>query len=496
MTGFSSGLSVSDVVNVSVALSPTLAQQRNFGALLIVGDSDIIDTVQRTRQYSTLSGVIADFGSSAPETLAATAFFGATPQPSILYVGRWARVASSGRLMGATLTPAQQLLANFTSISNGGLAVTVDGVPHTLNAISLTAVTNLNGVASALTTALGGGATFYWDSVNLRFWVESATSGPTSSVTFASAASGANLANLMGLQQTNSGSYTVTGIAAETAATCIATLAGLSNAWYGLMFASSVMPADSDYIAVSALVQALSPSRIFGITTQEGAALTGAPGSATSIANTLAANRTAIQYSSSSPYAFAAAFGVAFTTNFNGSNTLYTLKFKPESGITAETLTETQAANLTAENCNVFVNYNNGVAILQQGTMTDGSYFDVIHGTDWLQNAIQTAVFNALVAAQKIPQTDAGVNSLVTVINNVLSQAVTNGLVAPGVWNGPPVGAIVTGQTLTLGYYTYAPPVASQSQAARAARQSPVLQCCIKLAGAIHSANVIVNVNQ
>jgi uncharacterized protein DUF3383 len=63
------------------------------------------------------------------------------------------------------------------------------------------------------------------------------------------------------------------------------------------------------------------------------------------------------------------------------------------------------------------------------------------------------------------------------------------------VWLGPPIGEIITGQTLSTGYYIFAPPVASQSQAARAARQAPVLTACIKLAGAIHSASVILNVS-
>jgi hypothetical protein len=55
---------------------------------------------------------------------------------------------------------------------------------------------------------------------------------------------------------------------------------------------------------------------------------------------------------------------------------------------------------------------------------------------------------------------------------------------------------IATGQTLSKGYYVYAPSVASQSAAARAARQAPVIQAAVKLAGAIHSVNVLVNVNQ
>ncbi|MBP1000588.1 DUF3383 family protein, partial [Serratia fonticola] len=96
----------------------------------------------------------------------------------------------------------------------------------------------------------------------------------------------------------------------------------------------------------------------------------------------------------------------------------------------------------------------------------------------------------------KVPQTDPGITRLLTSVNGSLEQGGTNGLIAPGVWNGDPVGELNTGDTLTAGYYTYAPPVASQSQAERDARRAPVIQCAIKLAGAVHFADVIINVNR
>ena len=129
--------------------------------------------------------------------------------------------------------------------------------------------------------------------------------------------------------------------------------------------------------------------------------------------------------------------------------------------------------------------------------MANGYFFDEIQGTDWLQNYIQTAVYNLLYTSNtKIPQTDAGINLILTTVSQCLDQAVTNGLVAPGVWNAAGFGALQQGQTLTKGYYVYAPPVATQSQADREARKAPVIQCAIKLAGAVHFADVIINVNR
>jgi hypothetical protein len=490
------GLSVNDVVNVFIAQTPLAAQQRNFGSLLILGDSGVIDVSTRYRLYTSLSAVAADFGSNA-EYQAASIAFGQNPQLAQLYIGSWARTATSGLLVGATLSATQQTLTNFNTINNASFTISLNGSPTNFSGINLTSATNLNGVASLITTALSSNGTVTWVPSISAFQFASTTTGTSASVGFATTyGSGTDISSIMGWRSTQGG-YTVAGIAAESPLSCVTTLANLTNNWYGVMFAASVMPADSDYAAVAGLIQGLSVSRIFGVTTQEPAALNSAIN--TDVASQLQAlgySRTFVQYCSSSAYACAGIFGDAFTVNFNGTNTLYTLKFKTETGVVAETLTESQASALNGKNCNVYVNYNNQVAILQQGTMANGTFFDIIHGTDWLQNDIQTTVFNVLyTAGTKIPQTDAGVNQLVVAITANLEQSVTNGLVAPGVWTGPPVGSIVTGQTLSKGFYIFAPSVASQTQAARAARQSPVLTACIKLAGAIHFVSVVVNVN-
>jgi hypothetical protein len=275
-------------------------------------------------------------------------------------------------------------------------------------------------------------------------------------------------------------------------------LGNASTSWYGSMTATTATVTDADHLAVGAYIESASPTRIYGVTSQSTAILDGTL--TTDIASKLkAANlkRTFIQYSSSSPYASASLYGRAFTVNFQGNNTVITLKFKQEPTVTAENLTASQAAALTAKNCNVFVNYNNNTAIIQQGVMTNGYFFDEVHGTDWLQNDVQTAVYNLLyTSTTKISQTDGGINQIVNTINSRMDQAVTNGLVAPGQWNADGFGALNRGDFLSAGYYTYAPPVATQSQADREARKSPVIQCAIKLAGAVHFVNIIINVNR
>ncbi len=75
-----------------------------------------------------------------------------------------------------------------------------------------------------------------------------------------------------------------------------------------------------------------------------------------------------------------------------------------------------------------------------------------------------------------------------------MDQSVTNGLVAPGVWNGGDIGQLAAGDTLTKGYYVYAAPIADQAQSDREARKAPLIQVACKLAGAVHYADVQINV--
>lgn len=266
--------------------------------------------------------------------------------------------------------------------------------------------------------------------------------------------------------------------------------------WYGLAIADSAALVDADVISVAAAIEASSLSRILAVTTSDATALVA--GNTTNIGYKLKAagyGRTFWQYSSTNKYAAISAFGRAFTVNFTGSNTTLTLKFQTEPGVTYDTLTLSQASAIDAINGNVFVYYQNDTAILQQGVMANGDFFDERHGLDWLQNYVQTNLYNLLYTSKtKIPQTDAGITRLLSNVELSMSQAVTNGLIAPGVWNGGPIGQLESGDTLTKGYYVYAQPLSAQAQSDREARKAPLMQVACKLAGAVHYADVQINV--
>ena len=78
----------------------------------------------------------------------------------------------------------------------------------------------------------------------------------------------------------------------------------------------------------------------------------------------------------------------------------------------------------------------------------------------------------------------------------VCQEAVNNGLVAEGQWNADGFGQLERGDFLPEGFYIYSPPMATQDQSTREQRIAPPIQIALKLAGAIHEIDAIVDVNR
>ena len=479
-------LPVNRIVDVTIQMSPLAAATRNFGAMLIVGASDVIDTQERIRAYSSVTDIANDFGTSAPEYQAAVAFFAQSPQPTTVQVGRWARSATSGLYKGKILSTSDQEMDNFTTISAGAFDVTIDGSVVNVTAVNLSAQSNLNGVASQVSAALQSKGTCVWN--GQQFVIKSASTGQTSTV---STVTSTELSQAMGL---DSGTM-VTGAPAETLEEATVALLDI-NTWYGAFYTGDIE--DQDVINTAALISASTPSHICAFTLKETDELDGTQTS--SLGYELAQlgnNRVLPMYSSTNDNAAMSVLGRMSTVNFEGSNTTITLMFKQCPGVEPEYLKTSQANALQRNNVNVFAAYQNDTSILQYGTMSGGWYIDEVHGLDWLQNRVETDLWNLLyTSTTKIGQDESGMTAILSTINSSLEAGVRNGLIAPGVWNGDEFGTLKRGDTLTTGFYVYIQPLEEQAQADREQRKAPPIQIAVKLKGAVHSIDATITVNR
>lgn len=195
---------------------------------------------------------------------------------------------------------------------------------------------------------------------------------------------------------------------------------------------------------------------------------------------------------------FMAAFaGRGLSTNFQGANTTQNMHLKSLSGIQPDpSMTQTILNKCQTAGVDVYVSIR-GVA----KTFCSGAnkFFDRVYNLEWLVGALETAGFNVLATVgTKIPQTEQGVGSLKSAYRTVCEQAVANQFLAPGTWTSPTTFGSQDeffDNIEQFGYYIFSTPVSQQLQAAREAREAPLVQIAVKEAGAIDSSSVIINVN-
>lgn len=115
-------------------------------------------------------------------------------------------------------------------------------------------------------------------------------------------------------------------------------------------------------------------------------------------------------------------------------------------------------------------------------------------------DAVQTDSFNLLkTTPTKVPQTYYGVDQLEDCVEKTTGGFVRAGVFNPGTWTLPDFFGdrdMFLRNIEQNGFYVLAGDLADQSTADRQERKSPVLQVAVKNAGAVHSADIIINFNK
>ncbi|TGE35876.1 DUF3383 family protein [Desulfosporosinus fructosivorans] len=94
-----STLPLSDIVDISVVVSPVATIRSGFNLGLIVGSSTHITASDRVKLYTSADGMIADgFTVSEAEYKAADLYFRQIPKPSKVAIGRWDKTGSETAL--------------------------------------------------------------------------------------------------------------------------------------------------------------------------------------------------------------------------------------------------------------------------------------------------------------------------------------------------------------------------------------------------------------
>ena len=264
--------------------------------------------------------------------------------------------------------------------------------------------------------------------------------------------------------------------------------------WYAVSYCGATK---QEILEIAGYVESAYPSCVQFFTTSDRDTLEAEEGNLFELLKQKSYRRSIGQYSQT-PDAVAAIMGYAMGANTATINSAYTLKFKTEVGVIPDDLTSQQVTNLTKNNGNYYVSRGSDDAynMFENGVMSDGTWFDEILNLDMLANNMQMSIMDLLKSRPKIPQTEAGVLSIKLAIKADLDKAVRIGFIAPGVWNGPDILELSQGDSMPEGYMILSEPIAEQSQADRDARMAPPIYTPLKLAGAVHSVVLQVDVNR
>ena len=465
---------ISEYVNVSIALAPTPQGLAGFGSLLMLSPeassgTNPITKAERVRQYSSMSAVATDFPTGAINA-AATAYYAQQPKPIYFLVGLINDISAGASAKSNDLPT----LSTLQAVDAGGFTMSIDGTVCAISAIDLTAATSLEDVATAVETKLAAIKVGTTVSVEAqKFIVRSPTTGATSTITVADADAD-GLAAAMFL----TAAELVQGTAPESVSMALSACEDATTSFYGVCLDAKYDDVEGEILGASDWVQAR--TKTFFNTTSDSAVL--AIGNETTVAGLIDRKENSRTLSVYAPqagtYAGASVAGRAFTVNFEGTNTTITLMYKKLPTIPVARLSSSQNAKLQEINCNVFLDVG-GNSFFAESKMAGGTFFDVVHGTDWLQNRIETDVFNLLYqSTTKVPYTDVGIGMIVQKVEQGLRQGVTNGLIAPG--------NTTDGTYLELGYKIDYIPVSDVSAADKGNRIYRGITFTAVGAGAIH----------
>lgn len=485
---------VSTVVNVAISVGATFPARAGFGTLNIVtSETGVISLAERIRSYSNIDGVAADWLATTEVYKAANAYFAQQPKPTSLKVSTRYPTAQAGQLRGGAVADSAANIAAFAAITNGSFAISINGSAQDITGINFTGDADLDAVAADIQTTLraiatGGFTLATCTHDGTRFYINSGTTGTSSTVSFLTAVSPVTGTDISSLLQMQQGEGTKTdGIAAETITASLNAIQNVDPDWYGLQFTKEVR----DLVSINAedAVEAAADwcearTKIFFNTTNDLDVLDSV--TTTDIASVLQAKnlrRTITTFSSyTSQYPSSSVAGRAFTVNFNQPNSTITMKFKQLPTITVEQLTQSQKAVLDSKSANALIEVGSS-DMYAESYMADGTFIDEVHGIDWLQNAIETNVFGYLLTrTTKVPYTNKGIAAIEQQVVKALDEAVRNGLASPG--------ETIDGEFLPNGYKTTLVPVEDINQSDVEARFYPGLSFVILGAGAIHGVQI------
>jgi len=430
---------LSDIVNVQIALNTTSVQRANFGFQMIA--SPLASFAERVRVYT-------DYDSTNPDNLppalmvALSDGFAQIPRPRQIKVGRMS-------VEKVAISPVDAVASAIYSLKLGSTLVSVTAAASpTLATISTQLATAIN------TAALGVTATAVAGTVELVF-----TGAIIPVTTFTKIQWGVITPSAVG------------GIVA----TDLGAIKNEDNQWYVLHLTERTTQRVLDAAAWTE-----SSEKLFITASANSDILT--PNITTDIASTLKSSqyyRTSISYHGNAATEYADVAWASRVLPIAPGGETWALK--KLSSVTPDNLTATQRQTILSKNANTFEFYQTNIALTNKGTVAAGEWIDIIRFRDYLKDLIQTNMVQVLINRDKVPYTDGGLQLLGNNLIGSLRTGQNVGGIAPDEIDAD--GNKLPGFNTTI-------PLASEVDNITKASRIAYLKFNARIAGAIHVGEI------
>lgn len=494
---------ISNIINVALIEEGAAAARDNMNVCAVfTSNQDYLSTDRRYALFVDSASVAEAFGSGTAITKHAQTFFAQSPNPvnaSGVFVAAYWRGqeettdATAAVLEGAQLSEAT-IVSELQQITDGAFDIDIDGTTENITSVDFQSVSEFADIVDILNDELTGATASLG---NQQIVITSDTTGVTSTITFfTDPGTGTYVGDILALSD-GSGATTTQGadsevLTVETKVEAATAVKALVN-FKGSVFVDD--PTESEVSNLAAWAQANS-TLMYDV-------FSSADNLEKDITNVVWKNTLSgydnyrMLYSKAGNRRFATAYMArAHVVSFTAENTALTMNLKELAGVLPESYTQTEITKAKTVGLDIYTTVKDVPVVLTSGA---NDFVDNRYNLIAFIDAVQTDLFNLLkLAGTKIPQTTRGVNQLVDQGEKTTRGFVRAGVFAPGVWTRPDF----FGEQETFkrnirqfGFYWKANRLSDQPTADRQARKSPVLQAAVKNAGAIHSADVIINFN-
>lgn len=479
----------SQIVNVNPSVLSSGGSPLSMNAVFLSENANL--PTGQAVSFATADSVGEYFGFTSAEYQAAAVYFkgfdGSTIKPGTLIFFAYNKAIEGAFLLGASV---KSLSLNELKKINGTLSVIIDGSEKKAASLNLSGAKSFSNAAELIGTALGS-VTVTFDSQLQAFKVASSTTGTTSTIAFATGAT----ADALGLSE-NAGASISQGSNKTTPTETMQAVIGSTLNWATfttiteptleekLEFAKWSNNQNQRFLYVGWGKEAVATQT--GNTTSFGAKLKESEYS----------GATAV-YGGLDKAAFLC--GTVASIDFTEKQGRITLKFKGQSGLTADVTDATIAKNLEDNGYNYYgawATANDRFLFLSPGQISgEWKWIDAYINQIRLNSQLQLAIITLLTSAKSVPYNDIGIALQRAACNDPINEALNFGSIQVGVSLSEQQKAIinnytgvdVASQVEAQGYYLYIGKATAQT---RGNRESFPMKLFYTDGGSLHSVNL------